>query len=156
MKPLPQDRLDKTLLGIVTDWRELFIEHRFGKKGRSKTPWVTHHPADFYFLASEDPRIKCLGNQIKDWLSLYVKPNPKIEPVIHSVCTPPIRKEQTRYNFQAFKIIPWPDYGMALITATDVNMIAEPWVCFIPLSAVPDINPENTAMFSTADWPERS
>lgn len=155
MKTLDPKAVEKTLLGVVTDWRELFIEHRYSKTDRSGKPWVTHHPANYHFLWSESDKID-KRDQAHFWLSLYVLPNPKIIPVVNARMTPPINQPMRSISngIQSFHVIPWPDYGMALVTATDWNCIANPWVCFIPLEAIPEINPDNTARFTEADYPK--
>jgi hypothetical protein len=153
MTPLPQNHIDKTLLGIVTSWTDLFIEHRYAKTDRSGSPWVTHHPGTFNFLSSKADQVRMFGKP-HEWLALYVKANPKIEPVIDARMTPPINQpmRQIRNNIQSYEIIPWPAYGHALITANDWNSIAHLWVCFIPLDAVPEISPDNTPRFTETDW----
>lgn len=154
MKPLEQTSIDKSLFGIVPDLRQLFEDFRYCKDQRGpEGNVITPRPAGYFFMGSEEPRIKTwlkTGNRPMAG-NLSVKPSQQVVERVNSRCTGPrigSRLGDLNWNipyyFQAFKIIPWTVYDHALIVATDLNMIAHPWVAFVPLDAIPDINPDNT------------
>jgi hypothetical protein len=146
--PIDEESIKKTIFGVVESLDAFFEQYiycaeRFDKgsgtsaySGRIWTP----HPKGFYFCASE-------YDSMKTWIkppackgALYVKPKDGIVRPLQNVCC--------NAAFQAFKIIPWRHTGHALVTATDVLMIAHPWLGFVPLASIPEINAQNTPIWS--------
>lgn len=147
---LAPDRIRKTIFGVVDNLSDLFDEFQYSfevrtpvysdtRFGVSKQYQTTRpRPKGFYFISSEDKRIKTWAPRGKQPYagSLGCRPNQRVSDQVCDLCTDA--------EFQSFKIIPWVALGVALVTSCDVNFIAEPWVAFVKLDGIPEINPDNT------------
>lgn len=83
-------------------------------------------PAGYCFVASVNSVPQIDG---KGW-ALCGLPKDKVRNTAsYYMCEGPVR---------SFKIIPWKDQGVALVTCTDKTLIPSTWLAFIPLDQVPD------------------
>jgi hypothetical protein len=152
MKPLDDSVVGKTLFGIMPDLDSLFQDfiycrqERLGKHGGTRTI----HPPGYFFMASETASIKTWGDdQLRSMFNqhLYAKPLGDVRRRVESRCTPRINGASDDY-IGSFKIIAWEPYGHALIVASDSNMIANPWVAFVPLAGLPIIDLTTTEIYT--------
>jgi hypothetical protein len=142
MKPLPPEAVAKALFGIMPDLDSLFASYAYCRYERSDRGTLAVAPPGYFFFASETPSIKTWGDdQMASMLKqgLYAKPLPDVRRRVESRCTPRINGARDDY-IGGFKIIAWEPYGHALIVASDSNMIANPWVAFVPLAGLPVID----------------
>lgn len=151
MKDLGADVLKKTLYGQVDDLSYFFEEFTyirevkvpvrrsdgyggFTKDHRIETPRVP----GFYFMSSEDPRIKTWIAKPVGGGSLHVKVKEDVLANVSRLCID---------GLAALKVIPWEPYGVALVVATDRAMIANPWLGFVPLDSIPEVNHESVGVW---------
>jgi hypothetical protein len=150
MKPLPDESVAKTLFGVMPDLASLFADFKYCRYERSDRGTLPIAPPGYFFVSSEAPGIKIWGDDnLSSCLKhgLYVRPLPDVRRRVESRCTPRIGGASNDY-IGSFKIIPWAPYGHALILASDSNMIANPWVAFVPLEALPKIDLTNTEIYA--------
>lgn len=152
MKLLEPDKISKTLFGIMPSLDSLFEDFvycrsvRLGQHGGTRAI----HPPGYFFFASETPAIKTWGDDaLASCLKqgLYVKPHSGVRRRVERHCTPRINGASDDY-IGSFRIIAWEPYGHALIVASDSNMIANPWVAFVPLAGLPTIDLTTTEIYT--------
>lgn len=136
MRQIDQEQLAKTSFGIIQSLDEIF--EGFMYCPNSRDPSNMKYPPGFVFCSGRETGKVITFTDPSPWkgATLAVKARAHTMAAIEARCC--------EGNLGSFSIIPWPQYGYALIHATDKMMIANPWVAFIALDKLPSINPTNT------------
>lgn len=132
----------QTLFGIVPNLDFFFEEFVYGLSYHQPHRGSgTHHPRGFYFMSSEHASISSWYREGKNPFkgALYVKPKRDIGIVVRNMCC--------EANIGSFSLIPWPSEGHALVKANDRLQIANPFLGFVPLEALPEINQHTIGLF---------
>jgi hypothetical protein len=149
LKPLDAESIKKSLFGIVPDLSALFSEFAFvgmSHEYRQNTPQSrreihrTYHnfPQRFFYLAARNcPTIdQTFATFVSKGFALCAEPLAAVRKAAENRCC--------EGRLASFEIIPWPHTGHALVLAHDAVMIANPWLAFVPLDALPTISMDNT------------
>jgi hypothetical protein len=132
---LTEAQLGKSIFGVIESFSDLFEDWGYSRDVET-SPVTTPRPRGYYFLASEYERVETWLGRPASKGNLSVKPTEQVE---KEVCD-----ASTDAEFQSFHLIPWASTGLALVTANDCRFIAAPWVGFVPLESIPEINPGDT------------
>lgn len=134
-KPIEQDRIDRTMFGMIANLDVLFSQFAYVEIPVAKRN-TDYAPPGMYFLSSEHAAIKPFADPRPHGPALHVRPLDAVRDAVKARCC--------EGRIGSFSIMVWPDTGYALVMANDRMMIANPWVAFVPVAALPTINPDNT------------
>ncbi len=147
MKPLTKEQLDRCQIKeVVTDFLSLF-DGPFLYTPMLKAPQGgTHHPypPGYMFMSAIDfdPASPQGLPVIQTFERKYMGDSLSAKPTEAVLAACDWRCMDGRIN--SLKLIPWKEYGHALLVATDKTQIPSIHVAFIPLENIPTITMDNT------------
>lgn len=142
MKKLDENWLAKVQFGIVASLDDLFDGFIYCRQEPAPQGGTrTVRPNGWYFCSGREATgIVTFQPGKHPGSCLYTKPKPH---VLQAVLERSLEGE-----VGAFYITAWPGREYALVHATDSTGIANPWLAFVLLDSLPEINPENTSTWS--------
>lgn len=145
MKNLDEKHLAKARFGIAASLDDLFDGFIYCRQETAKYQGTwTVHPDGWYFFSGIDAsdRIVTFPPGRHPGPCLYTKPKEHVKQAVLD--------RAMEGKMGSFEVIPWPEHGYALVHATDSTMIPSIWLAFVPLDSLPEINPDNTSIWSPA------
>lgn len=144
IQAIAADNLKKTYFGVIASLSELFTDFIYAVEYRPAVGGTAYDAPDgYYFMASKHPGIATWAEGVcqRRVKPLYAKPSAAVYKAMMYRCM--------EGRIGSFEIIPWPHCGHALVVGRDSTGIANVWLAFIPLDALPVIDATNTPIHAS-------
>lgn len=144
---LDPKQLAKTRFGLIQSLDELFDGFLYcrTKMSADQGSWSIH-PDGWYF---------CSGIDTFQRVITFPPGHPHPGPVLYTKPKPHVKQAVLDRSMEgkmgSFSLNTWKNHGMVLINATDSTSIPHIWLAFMPVEALPAINPDNTRIWTPGE-----